>query len=89
MAFFSQLFYKSKDNNTNLNAGLRYNYIGKFDKHLLEPRLSFSHRFLNNFSFELLGEFKHQNVSQVINFQNDFLGIENAGGNCLTIQLFL
>ena len=27
-------------------------------------------------SLEILAEFKHQNTSQVINFQNDFLGIE-------------
>lgn len=73
---FSQLSYKSKDRNTNLNTGLRYNYIGKFKKPIIEPRLSFSHKFLQNFSFEILGEFKHQNTSQVINFQNDFLGIE-------------
>ncbi|WP_296383895.1 FecR domain-containing protein [Winogradskyella sp.] len=73
---FSQLFYKSKDRKTHLNSGLRYNYIGKFKKHIIEPRLSFSHKFLNHFSFEVLGEFKHQNASQVINFQNDFLGIE-------------
>ncbi|WP_406025749.1 TonB-dependent receptor plug domain-containing protein [Winogradskyella sp.] len=73
---FSQLSYQSKDRNTNFIGGLRYNYIGKFSKHLLEPRLSFSHKFLNHFSFEVLGEFKHQNTSQVINFQNDFLGVE-------------
>ena len=73
---FSQLSYKSKDNNTNLNTGIRYNYIGKFDKHIVEPRLSFSHKFHNYFSVEVLGEFKHQTASQVINFQNDFLGIE-------------
>jgi hypothetical protein len=73
---FSQLSYKSKDRNTNLSTGLRYNYIGKFKKHIVEPRLSFSHKFLNNFSIEVLGEFKHQNTSQIINFQNDFLGIE-------------
>lgn len=73
---FSQISYKSKDRKTNLSTGLRYNYIGKFDKHILEPRLSFSHKFLNHFSFETLGEFKHQNTSQVVNFQNDFLGIE-------------
>jgi hypothetical protein len=73
---FSQLYYKSKDRNTNLNTGLRYNYIGKFKKHILEPRLSFSHKFLDHFSVEVLGEFKHQTSSQVINFQNDFLGIE-------------
>lgn len=73
---FSQLAYKSKDRNTNLATGLRYNFIDKFSKHILEPRLSFSHKFWDHFSFEVLGEFKHQNTSQVINFQNDFLGIE-------------
>ncbi|MFP4844723.1 TonB-dependent receptor plug domain-containing protein [Winogradskyella sp. PE311] len=73
---FSQLSYKSKDRNTNLSTGLRYNYIDKFEKYLLEPRLSFSHKFFNHFSVTVLGEFKHQNTSQVINFQNDFLGIE-------------
>ncbi|MCB0400160.1 MAG: TonB-dependent receptor [Winogradskyella sp.] len=73
---FSQISYKSNDRKTNLATGLRYNYIDKFSKHLLEPRLSFSHKFSNFFSVEVLGEFKHQNSSQVINFQNDFLGIE-------------
>ncbi len=73
---FSQLSYKSNDKQTNLTSGLRYNYIDKFSKHLLEPRLSFSHKFLDFFSVEVLGEFKHQNSSQIINFQNDFLGIE-------------
>ena len=73
---FSQINYKSKDRNTNLTTGLRYNYIDKFSKHLLEPRLRFSHKFFNDFSLEFLGEMKHQNASQIINFQNDFLGIE-------------
>jgi len=73
---FSQINYKSRDRNTNVSSGLRYNYIGKFNKHILEPRLSFTHKFLQYFSIEALGEFKHQNTSQVINFQNDFLGIE-------------
>ncbi|MBO6880006.1 TonB-dependent receptor plug domain-containing protein [Winogradskyella sp.] len=73
---FSQISYTSKDRNTNLITGLRYNYIDKFSKHLIEPRLSFSYKFLDSFSLEVLGEFKHQNTSQVINFQNDFLGIE-------------
>ncbi|WP_400076044.1 TonB-dependent receptor plug domain-containing protein [Winogradskyella sp. R77965] len=73
---FSQINFKSKDRNTNLSSGLRYNYIEKFSKHILEPRLSFTHKFLQHFSVEVLGEFKHQNTSQIINFQNDFLGIE-------------
>ncbi len=73
---FSQAGYKSLNNNSSLNFGIRYNYIEKFDKSIWEPRLSFSQRFLNYFTFEVLGEFKHQNTSQIINFQNDFLGIE-------------
>lgn len=73
---FSQLEYNSLNTNTNLNFGLRYNYIDKFSKHLLEPRFAFTHQFFNNFSVEVLAEFKHQNTSQIVNFQNDFLGIE-------------
>ncbi len=73
---FSQLDYKTKNQKTNVNLGLRYNYLSKFKKSIWEPRLSFNHRFLHHFTLEILGEFKHQNTSQVINFQNDFLGIE-------------
>jgi hypothetical protein len=61
---------------TTFNAGVRYNYLDKFKKHLVEPRLSFNQRFLNSFNLEILGELKHQNTSQIINFQSDFLGIE-------------
>ena len=56
--------------------GGRLNYIEKFDLLFVEPRLSFSQRFLNNFRFEVLGEFKSQTTSQIIDLQNDFLGIE-------------
>ena len=73
---FSELDWSSTDGNTSLNTGLRFNYLAKFKKQLWEPRLSFNQRFLENFNLEVLGEFKHQNTSQVINFQNDFLGIE-------------
>ncbi|PWH83152.1 TonB-dependent receptor [Algibacter marinivivus] len=73
---FSQFNYKSLNNKTSLSAGLRFNYISKFKKQIWEPRLSFAHKFLDHFSVEVLGEMKHQNTSQVINFQNDFLGVE-------------
>ena len=75
-AVFSQVGFMSLNNKTRLNVGIRLNYLEKFDKTILEPRLSFSQRFLEDFTVEILGEFKHQNTSQVINFQNDFLGIE-------------
>ncbi len=73
---FTELNYRSLNKKTVLNAGLRFNYIGKFNKDIWEPRLSFNQKFLDGFTFEVLGEFKHQNTSQIINFQNDFLGIE-------------
>lgn len=73
---FSQLNFISTNRKTNLTGGVRYTYIDKFQKQLIEPRLSLSHKFLTDFTFEVLGEMKHQNTSQIINFQNDFLGIE-------------
>ncbi|WGD34166.1 TonB-dependent receptor plug domain-containing protein [Olleya sp. YS] len=73
---FAQINYTSLNKNSNLNLGVRYNYLDKFNKQIWEPRLNFSQRFLDYFTVEVLGEFKHQNTSQIINFQNDFLGIE-------------
>ena len=73
---FSELDLTSKNSRTRLKIGLRFNYLGKFKKQLWEPRLSFNQGFGKAFNLEILGEFKHQNTSQVINFQNDFLGVE-------------
>ncbi len=73
---FSQIDFRSNNKQTNLAVGFRYNYLDKFKKHIYEPRLSFYQKFLEYFGFEISGEFKHQTVSQVINFQNDFLGVE-------------
>jgi len=68
--------FLSNNAKTNLTLGNRINYLPKFDMYLFEPRLSFSQRFLNYFRFELLGEIKSQTTSQIIDLQNDFLGIE-------------
>ena len=73
---FSEVNWAALNNKSFFNAGIRFNYLDKFRKQLWEPRLSFNHKFLNWFNFEILGEFKHQNTSQIVNFQNDFLGIE-------------
>jgi len=75
-ALFSEFNYNSKNHQTLLNIGLRANYIEKFNQTLIEPRLSFNQRLWDHFNLEILGELKHQTTSQVINFQNDFLGIE-------------
>jgi hypothetical protein len=75
-AGFSQIYYLSNSKKTNIKVGIRYNYIEKFKKSIIEPRFSLNQKIFNSFSLEILGEFKHQNTSQIINFQNDFLGIE-------------
>ena len=76
-ATYAEIVLLSNNAKTNLKIGGRLNYINKFKLFLAEPRLRFSQRFLNNFKFEVLGEFKHQTTSQIIDLQNDFLGIEN------------
>lgn len=76
-AIYSEIALLSNNAKTNLKIGGRLNYINKFNLFLAEPRLRFSQRFFNNFKFEVLGEFKHQTTSQIIDLQNDFLGIEN------------
>lgn len=73
---FGQYTLQSSDKKSLLLAGFRYNYLDKFNTSILEPRLQFTQHFLNHFSVEVAGEFKHQITSQVVNFQNDFLGIE-------------
>ena len=75
-ALYAESSLLSINSNTNLKFGTRVNYHQKFNLVLVEPRLSFSQRFLNYFRFEILGEFKSQTTSQIIDRQNDFLGIE-------------
>ncbi len=75
-AIYAETNLLSYNANTNLKLGGRFNYFQKFNMFLAEPRLSFSQRFLNYFRFEILGEFKSQTTSQIIDLQNDFLGIE-------------
>ena len=48
----------------------------RFEKLIVEPRLSVRKSIGESIEIEGLGEFKHQSTSQIVNFQNDFLGIE-------------
>ena len=75
-AIFNEIKFSSNSNNTQAKIGVRTNYFEKFSKTLIEPRLSFSQRFLNRFRLEILGELKSQTTSQIIDLQNDFLGVE-------------
>lgn len=75
-ATYGQAKYNNADKDFSIRAGMRANYISKFQEILLEPRLSIRKSLNEYIEVEVMGEFKHQNTSQIVNFQNDFLGIE-------------
>ena len=68
--------YQDSISRINLNTGLRLNYIEKFKKTILEPRLQFNYGINANLNLEILGELKSQNSQQSIDLQQDYFGIE-------------
>ena len=58
------------------NTGLRFNYIEKFKKYSIEPRLQFNYGISNHLNLEIVGEYKSQNSQQTIDLQKDYFGIE-------------
>ena len=73
---YGQAWFTNTTQDFSIRGGVRANYITKFEKLIIEPRLSIRKIIGDRIEIEALGEFKHQNTSQIINFQNDFLGIE-------------
>ncbi len=74
-AVYAEAEYKL--NNTYLRAGIRLNYFDKFDKLLIEPRINIRQKLNKQFAIKLEGEFKNQSATQIVDFQDDFLGVEN------------
>ena len=84
-ALYSQINFTSNSKKTSLKSGIRYNFIQfvnsvkDVNMHLFEPRISLSHKISDSFTIGVLGEFKHQNTSQIINIDvesDEFFGIE-------------
>lgn len=75
-AVFSQAWFKNDTNDFSVRGGVRANYLTRFEKLIVEPRLSIRKSIGESIEIEAQGEFKHQSTSQIVNFQNDFLGIE-------------
>jgi hypothetical protein len=73
---FGQAWYKSTNNDFSVRGGVRANYLTRFEKLIIEPRLSVRKSIGDYIEIEAQGEFKHQSTSQIVNFQNDFLSIE-------------
>lgn len=75
-SLIGELLYTSKKNKLRTSIGLRQNYISQLNKYLFEPRLQFNYSFSKAFSTEIQAERKSQITSQIIDLQQDFLGVE-------------
>ncbi|HJS01616.1 MAG TPA: TonB-dependent receptor [Flavobacterium sp.] len=73
-AFFTEAEYNK--NNTYLRLGMRANYFQKFEQILFEPRINFRQQLFEQLALKLEGEFKNQTTTQIIDFEDDFLGVE-------------
>lgn len=75
-ALIGEIDYTSKNNRLYTKLGFRANYIDNPALIYGEPRLQLTYDITNAITFQLLGERKSQTASQVIELQDDFLGIE-------------
>ncbi|WP_405399092.1 carboxypeptidase-like regulatory domain-containing protein [Maribacter sp. Asnod2-G09] len=90
---FSEISYSSEDEKLTGFIGGRLNYIENLDtfqEYIFEPRINVSYELLPNFKTEVLGEYKSQVTNQIIDLEQNFLGIEKrrwilSDGNALPI----
>lgn len=73
-ALFSEVEYNK--NKTYLRVGMRLNYFQKFEKLLVEPRINIRQKLSDQFALKLEAEFKNQSTTQIVDFEDDFLGVE-------------
>ncbi|MEH6747681.1 MAG: carboxypeptidase-like regulatory domain-containing protein [Maribacter arcticus] len=78
-ALFSELKYTSENSRFYGMLGGRLNYfenLNTFKEYIFEPRINVTYELLPNFKTEVLGEFKSQVTNQIIDLEQNFLGIE-------------
>ena len=78
-ALFSEISYTSNDQKLFVRGGVRTNQLenpNTFKEVLVEPRLSLNYAITRELKFQLLGEFKSQATNQIIDLEQNFLGIE-------------
>lgn len=68
--------YLSENKASRITGGIRGNYYDKFGLLIAEPRLAYSQKLADGLALEILGEQKSQTTAQIIDLQQDFLGIE-------------
>jgi len=78
-ALFSEITYQSDDRKLFARGGVRLNHLenpDSFKELLVEPRLSLNYALTPELKFQMLGEFKSQATNQIIDLEQNFLGIE-------------
>ncbi len=76
---YSELAYQSPGRKLIASAGLRLSYLqnpGDFETLRLEPRMRINAKLLPRLRLLLLGEYKTQAIGQVVDLEQNFLGIE-------------
>ncbi|HEX9979427.1 MAG TPA: carboxypeptidase-like regulatory domain-containing protein [Flavobacterium sp.] len=75
-AVIGEGIFRPENEKVFLKAGIRINYFEQLDLILAEPRLQLNYFISDKWMMEILGERKSQTLSQIIDLQQDFLGIE-------------
>ena len=78
-ALFSEIGYESPNKKIKARGGTRLNYIENldtFNEFILEPRLNINYSITQHLRAEIMGEFKSQTTNQIIDLEQNFLGIE-------------
>ncbi len=75
-ALILEATYKNPESKFFATGGIRANYFSQFRLYLVEPRLQFGYKLSKLWKVEVQGEQKSHSLSQIIDLQNDFLGIE-------------
>ena len=75
-ALVGEIKYDSENQKLKTAFGIRQNYIEQLNEFIFEPRFQFNYAVSNSFFIEVLAEKKSQVTSQIVDLQQDFLGIE-------------
>ncbi len=78
-SFYTEINYQSPNQKLLAKVGGRLNFIQDTEtlkEAIIEPRLNISYEFAPFFNTEILGEFKSQTTNQIIDLEQNFLGIE-------------
>ena len=75
-SLIGESIFETENKKTFVKIGLRGSFFDPLEIFLIEPRIEFNQALSETIRLEIQGEQKSQTLSQVIDLQQDFLGIE-------------